>query len=80
MTGRIDIGIDTPKYTTVQFDFDNGQKMCLVDYRKFGRIWIVDDPKPIIQHLGIEPLSSTFTLKNLSNLLVKEVEQSNHYF
>ena len=23
MTGRIDIGIDAPKYTTVQFDFEN---------------------------------------------------------
>ena len=71
MTGRIDIGIDTPKYTTVQFDFENGQKMCLVDYRKFGRIWIVEDPEPIIQHLGIEPLSSAFTLKKFKQLIAK---------
>ena len=71
MTGRIDIGIDTPKYTTVQFDFENGQKMCLVDYRKFGRIWIVNDPVPIIQHLGIEPLSSAFTLKKFNQLIAK---------
>ena len=36
MTGRIDITSgDTPKYTTVEIQFENGKKMCLVDYRKF---------------------------------------------
>ena len=71
MTGRIDIGIGTPKYTTVEFDFQNGQKMCLVDYRKFGRVWIVDNPNTIVNHLGIEPLSSKFTLKKFNELIEK---------
>ena len=69
MTGRIDIGTETPKYTTVEFDFENGQKMCLVDYRKFGRVWIVDDPNSIVNHLGIEPLSTQFTLKKFKELI-----------
>ena len=71
MTGRIDIGLETPKYTTVEFDFENGQKMCLVDYRKFGRVWIVDNPNTIVNHLGIEPLSSKFTLKKFNELIEK---------
>ena len=71
MTGRIDIGLETPKYTTVEFDFENGQKMCLVDYRKFGRVWIVDNPSIIVNHLGIEPLSSKFTLKKFNELIEK---------
>ena len=71
MTGRIDVGFETPKYTTVEFDFENGQKMCLVDYRKFGRVWIVDDPNTIVNHLGIEPLSSKFTLKKFNELIGK---------
>ena len=71
MTGRIDVGFVTPKYTTVEFDFENGQKMCLVDYRKFGRVWIVDNPNTIVNHLGIEPLSSKFTLKKFNELIEK---------
>ena len=69
MTGRIDIGTETPKYTTEEFDFENGQKMFLVDYRKFGRVWIVDDPNSIVNHLGIEPLSTQFTLKKFKELI-----------
>ena len=44
MTGRIDIVEEkTPKYTTVEINFSNNKKMCLVDYRKFGRVWVVKD-------------------------------------
>ena len=71
MTGRIDIGLETPKYTTVEFNFDNGEKMSLVDYRKFGRVWITKDVTPIIKHLGIEPLSQEFTLKKFKEILAK---------
>ena len=45
--------------------------MCLVDYRKFGRVWIIDDPNSIVSHLGIEPLNSTFTLKKFKQMLEK---------
>jgi formamidopyrimidine-DNA glycosylase len=31
------------------------------DPRKFGRIWLVDDPAELFQDLGPEPLSETFT-------------------
>ena len=72
MTGRIDIGIETPKYTTVEFNFENGEKMCLVDYRKFGRIWITSDVKSVIKNLGIEPLSQEFTLKKFKIMLKKK--------
>ena len=71
MTGRIDVVDVSPKYTTVEFDFNNGQKMCLVDYRKFGRVWITDNPDSIVGHLGIEPLSSKFTLKKFNELIEK---------
>ena len=72
MTGRIDIGIETPKYTTVEFNFENGEKMCLVDYRKFGKIWITSDVKSVIKNLGIEPLSQEFTLKKFKIMLKKK--------
>ena len=71
MTGRIDIVKETPKYTTVEIDFSNGKKMCLVDYRKFGRVWVVKDISRIVGHLGIEPLSKQFTAKKLNKMLEK---------
>ena len=62
MTGRIDIvDAKTPKYTTVEFDFHNGKKMCLVDFRKFGKVWIVEDIEEVVGNLGIEPLGRKFT-------------------
>ena len=72
MTGRIDITSNkTPKYTTVEINFDNGQKLCLVDYRKFGRVWAIENIEEIVGHLGIEPLSKEFTTKKFKELLEK---------
>ena len=72
MTGRIDIVEEkTPKYTTVEINFSNNKKMCLVDYRKFGRVWVVKDISIIVGHLGIEPLSNQFTARKFNNMLEK---------
>ena len=72
MTGRIDIvECEIPKYTTVQINFTNGQKLCLVDYRKFGRVWVVQDIDEIVGHIGIEPLSDKFTSKKFEKMLEK---------
>ncbi len=69
MTGRIDINQETPKYTTVEFNFTNKKKLCLVDFRKFGKVWVTNDIKKIVGHLGIEPLSQNFTKKKFEKLL-----------
>ncbi|MFL2941353.1 MAG: DNA-formamidopyrimidine glycosylase [Candidatus Poseidoniales archaeon] len=71
MTGKIDIAKNTPKYTTVEFTFENKKKMCLVDYRKFGKVWVTDKIQEVVGHLGIEPLSSLFTQKKFASLLDK---------
>jgi len=71
MTGRIDITDETPKYSTVEFIFTNNKKMCLVDYRKFGRVWVVKDISRIVGHLGVEPLSKHFTAKKFEEMLEK---------
>ena len=70
MTGRIDIVEDkTPEHATVEFDFYNGKKMCLVDYRKFGRVWIVEDVNEVVGNLGIEPLGREFTARKFRTML-----------
>ena len=72
MTGRIDIVEEkTPKYTTVEINFSNNKKMCLVDYSKFGHVWVVKDISIIVGHLGIEPLSNQFTARKFNNMLEK---------
>ena len=72
MTGRIDLTDgDTPKYTTVEIDFINKKKMCLVDYRKFGKVWIVTDIESVVGHIGIEPLSKEFTSKEFMSMIAK---------
>lgn len=72
MTGRIDLTKgETPKYTTVEFEFEKGNKMCLVDYRKFGKVWIVKDIESVVGHIGIEPLSKEFTSKEFVSMIGK---------
>ena len=72
MTGRIDI-VDgkRPKHTTVEFKFKNGKTMCLVDYRKFGRVWITKNIDDVIINLGIEPLCRDFTRDKMKHMIKK---------
>lgn len=36
--------------------------LVFCDPRKFGRVWLVDDPEKIFRNLGPEPLSDAFTM------------------
>ena len=50
-----------PRHLRVAFDLSDGGRLFFYDQRKFGRIWLVADPRPVIGNLGPEPLSETFT-------------------
>lgn len=54
---------DTPpdKHAHTIFGLDNGQELRFRDTRKFGRVYLVQDPAEILDHLGPEPLERTFT-------------------
>ena len=41
--------------------FENDTRMLFNDTRKFGRIWLTDDPQSALRHLGPEPLAADFT-------------------
>ena len=60
-------------------NFDNNQKLCLVDYRKFGRVWVVKNIKKIVGHLGIEPLSKKFTAKKFEKMILGKVLSKSTY-
>ena len=42
----------------------------MVDFRKFGKVWIVEDVNEVIGNLGIEPLGNEFTEKNFKKMLL----------
>jgi formamidopyrimidine-DNA glycosylase len=53
------------------FDLDNGQQIRFQDTRKFGRIYLVDDPLEVTAGLGPEPLDDDFTLGDFRRQLAR---------
>ncbi len=62
MTGgfRIDPrAVRRDKHVHVRFELDNGQELRFRDPRKFGRMWLVEEPNAVVGKLGPEPLEMT---------------------
>jgi formamidopyrimidine-DNA glycosylase len=62
MTGGFSIDAPTAprdKHMHVVFRLDNGREVRFRDPRKFGRMWLVDDPLQVTSKLGPEPLEMT---------------------
>lgn len=57
------------KHTHVVMDLDDGRSLHYIDPRKFGRIWLVDDPAQVVGKLGPEPLGEEFTPEMLATRL-----------
>ena len=75
MSGRLDVlTAETPRDKHVHFVFalDNGYELHFSDARKFGRVYLVDDPSKITGDLGPEPLEAGFTLKAFRQLMGKK--------
>lgn len=49
------------KHVHTVFELDNGQELRFRDIRKFGRVYLVQEPDEILGKLGPEPLEPTFT-------------------
>jgi formamidopyrimidine-DNA glycosylase len=72
MSGRLNlVPADTPriKHEHVVLSFDDGRQLRFHDTRKFGRIYLVEDPQKILNRLGPEPLDKRFTVKVLAGQL-----------
>ena len=64
MTGEVRVhpaGVEADKHTHLLLALDSGERLHYRDPRKFGRIWLVDDPQTVLHKLGPEPLDDTFT-------------------
>ncbi|WP_119068103.1 bifunctional DNA-formamidopyrimidine glycosylase/DNA-(apurinic or apyrimidinic site) lyase [Aggregatilinea lenta] len=67
MTGRLYVVPDAAeqyadRWVHFTFQLDNGHQLRFSDSRKFGRVYLVDDPAEVTGPLGPEPLSDAFTL------------------
>ncbi len=62
MTGSLLVNGDEPdKFIRAAIRFDNGRELRFRDPRKFGAMWLVDDPSQVVAKLGPEPLDKSFT-------------------
>ncbi len=64
---------DTPdeRYLRARFRLDDGSELRFVDLRKFGTMWLTDDPQAVVADLGPEPLDGAFTAEVLAAALAK---------
>ncbi len=50
------------RHHRVIFDLSSGYRLGFNNARKFGRLWLVEDPAPWLDRLGPEPLDEAFTV------------------
>lgn len=56
------------RHVRAVFALDNDHELRFKDMRKFGRIYLTDDPEVVIGKLGPEPLSADFTVELFKEL------------
>ncbi len=71
MTGRlllVDSTLPWQPHTRLSFRLDNGEELRFVIVRKFGRLYLVDDPQEVLGDLGPEPLEENFEVEDFCAL------------
>lgn len=69
MTGKLHVqpvATVPDKHTHVVLELDHEQALHFQDMRKFGRMWLVADPQPVLARLGPEPLAADFLASQLA--------------
>ncbi len=51
------------KHDRLRLNFNDGGRLCFNDARKFGRVWLLEDPNDIFRKLGPEPFDPQFTVE-----------------
>jgi formamidopyrimidine-DNA glycosylase len=64
-------GAPDEPFLRARFTLDDGAELRFIDLRKFGTMWLVDDPAPLFVDLGPEPLDAAFTVDVLRAILKK---------
>ena len=78
MTGKFSISKDKnpiSSHERLQVHLSNGQILHYEDQRKFGKWSVIPDPDTKLKLLGLEPLSTEFTLNAFKNVLKNSSQQ-----
>jgi formamidopyrimidine-DNA glycosylase len=62
-------------YDRVILHLDSSYRLVFSDIRKFGRVWLVEDPQSVLGGLGPEPLDPAFTPEILHSRLQAHARQ-----
>lgn len=70
-------GLPVPqkKHDRVHLVFDSNYRLVFNDPRKFGRIWLTDDPSFLFSRLGPEPLDLSLTPNRFHSMLSSKKRQ-----
>ena len=69
MTGGLRVqGAGQPPHPMVRhtFGLDDGRQLRFIDCRKFGKLWLADDPSEVLPVLGPDPLGGELTVEWLA--------------
>ena len=67
---RVEPGTTLPdNHVRLIFHLADGRQLIFSDTRKFGRVYLLDDPSIVLGHLGPEPLADDFTVDAFADLL-----------
>ena len=72
MSGEVVVEAQTKplsKYYRLVINFADGDRLAFNNPRKFGRVWLTNDPEALLVGLGPEPLGDDFTPQTLFNIL-----------
>lgn len=60
-----------PRFAKIHLFFDDGGELVMTNKRRFGRIWLINDPlqEPPISRLGFDPLTECPSLKDFKERL-----------
>jgi formamidopyrimidine-DNA glycosylase len=67
------------KHYRLVVNFSDQFRLAFNNIRKFGRVWLTDDPDHFLGHLGPEPLSDQFTSKVFRELLRSRARQLKYF-
>lgn len=75
MSGSVEVlpsSIARDPYDRVVIALDNKKEFRFNDVRKFGKIYLAHNPQSILGRLGIEPLSSEFSVQKLVEIIANK--------
>lgn len=67
------------KHYRLILNFTDGYRLAFNNIRKFGRIWLTEDPSSLLGHLGPEPLGDDFTPEAFHHLLHSRSRQLKYF-